>query len=334
LASGHPTEGYKMPYQILNIYSAYLVALLVACSISWLVTPWLIQKLRNANRCGYDMNKRERPMIPEMGGIAVVIGFIAGVYTLLYLQSLTLSVGVMTALFTVIGVAFIGLLDDLVNLRKSIKGILPFFIALPLGLYATNSIIMFPGIGPIDFGIYIILIVPLGVTCAANATNMLEGFNGLSAGLGIIITMVLIIISIIKNLTGALFLLFPLLGALIAFLWFNIYPAKIFPGDTLTMFTGATIATAAILGNLKFVGAILLLPMILEFFLKLRGRFQGQTFGTIDHEGYLYYNSKIESLAHLFMSWRKLKEWQLVSIFWLIEILIGAGCIFYVYYML
>jgi UDP-N-acetylglucosamine--dolichyl-phosphate N-acetylglucosaminephosphotransferase len=236
----------------------------------------------------------------------------------------------MTALFTIIGIAFIGLIDDLVNLRRVVKGLLPFFIAIPLGMSTTNPIIVIPGVGPVDFGVYIVVIVPLGVTCAANATNMLEGFNGLSAGLGVIISAILIVISFLKGFTDALFLLFPLLGALLAFLRFNVYPAKVFPGDTLTMFTGATIASAAIISNLKFVGAILLVPMVLEFFLKLRGRFRSETFGEVDDQGYLYYNNRTESLTHLVMKLRKLKEWQLVAVFWFIEILIGIGCILYV----
>jgi UDP-N-acetylglucosamine--dolichyl-phosphate N-acetylglucosaminephosphotransferase len=109
----------------------------------------------------------------------------------------------------------------------------------------TMSFIFFS----VDFGILMMLIAPFGVTCAANAGNMLEGFNGLGTGLGIIISITLIIISLWFDARDSIILLFPLLGALMAFLWFNKYPAKIFPGDTLTLFVGATIACAAILGD-------------------------------------------------------------------------------------
>ena len=75
----------------------------------------------------------------------------------------------------------------------------------------------------VDFGILMVLIAPFGVTCAANAANMLEGFNGLGTGLGIIMTVTLIIISVLFGTDESLLLLFPLLGALIAFLYFNRY---------------------------------------------------------------------------------------------------------------
>jgi UDP-N-acetylglucosamine--dolichyl-phosphate N-acetylglucosaminephosphotransferase len=109
------------------------------------------------------------------------------------------------------------------------------------------------------------------------------------------------------------------LGALIAFLWFNRYPARIFPGDTLTLFMGSTIACAAIIGDFKTIGAILFIPMIIEFFLKLRGRFKGENYGTPDEEGYLTYEGKIESLTHLIMKKKKVKERQLVWILWGVE---------------
>src|SRR5205823_733894 len=124
----------------------------------------------------------------------------------------------------------------------------------------------------VDIGLLMALVVPLGVTSAGNAANMLEGFNGLGAGLGVIMTTAMIVLSILKGAQEGLFLLFPLLGALIAFLCFNRYPARVFPGDSMTLFTGATVACSAIISSpsLKTLGALLFIPMIVEFALKFR----------------------------------------------------------------
>ena len=84
------------------------------------------------------------------------------------------------------------------------------------------------------------------------------------------LTSTLIVLSIMNEKSEGLFLLIPLLGSLLAFFYYNKYPAKIFPGDTLIIFMGATIGCAAIINDLKIEGAILLSPMIFEFFLKLR----------------------------------------------------------------
>ena len=59
-----------------------------------------------------------------------------------------------------------------------------------------------------------------------------------------------------------------MLGALIAFLYFNKYPAKIFPGDTGTLIIGATIVSIAFIGRVKLIALIVLLPNIIDAALK------------------------------------------------------------------
>jgi UDP-N-acetylglucosamine--dolichyl-phosphate N-acetylglucosaminephosphotransferase len=254
-----------------------------------------------------------------MGGLAVVIGFYVGVNVLVIFGDDSLPSSIFyLSLLAVLGAAVTGIMDDLFSIRQGIKALLPFIFAIPLGSLMVdlgNTILL-----GVDLGAMMLIIVPFGVTSAANATNMLEGFNGLGAGLGIIMTATMIIISIITGQTDGLFLLFPLLGALMAFLWFNKHPAKIFPGDSMTLFMGATLACAAIIANLKALGAILFIPMILEFFLKARGHFRGENYGTIDEDGNLTYEGRIESLAHVVMKWKKLKEYQIVAVLWLVEI--------------
>ena len=307
------------------------IALIVSFITTFMTVPWLIKKLRERGLVGVDLNKYHKPKIPEMGGLAVVIGFIAGVSTLLVINELANlddnkdEFPLLAApLLAVVGAALGGIMDDLFHLRQRAKAVIPFLFAIPVGVYiadkTTLSFIFFT----VDFGVFMMLIAPFGVTCAANAGNMLEGFNGLGVGLGIIITVTLIIISFLLDVMDSLLLLFPLLGSLLAFLWFNRYPARIFPGDTLTLFMGATIACAAIIGDLKSIGAILFIPMIIEFFLKLRGHFKGENYGTPDEDGYLSYKGKIESLTHLIMKTRKVKEQHLVWILWGIE---GLLCI-------
>ena len=141
------------------------------------------------------------------------------------------------------------------------------------------------------------------MNCAANAMNMLEGFNGLSAGMGLIMVSSLIIISFVNGMNSnreSLQLLIPLFGSLLAFLYFNVYPARVFPGDSLTLVLGATICCAS-LESLKFEGFILMLPMIVEFFLKLRGNFKGQCFAQSLDGNILIYKGRTESLTHFVM---------------------------------
>jgi UDP-N-acetylglucosamine--dolichyl-phosphate N-acetylglucosaminephosphotransferase len=305
-----------------------LLIALVASFFTTLVTvPWLIKKLAERGLVGVDQNKFSKPKIPEMGGLAVVIGFVAGVSTFLVINKVTDGdeFPILAApLLAVVGAALSGIMDDLFGLRQRIKAVIPFLFAIPVGVYVADKTTMSFIFATVDFGVLMVLIAPFGVTCAANAANMLEGFNGLGAGLGIIITVTLIIISGLFGAEDSLLLLFPLLGALIAFLFFNRFPSKIFPGDTLTLFMGATIACAAIVGDMKTIVAILFIPMIIEFFLKLRGHFHGENYGVPDKDGFLTYKDNIESLTHIFMKRKKIKERKLVMILWGIE---GILCI-------
>jgi UDP-N-acetylglucosamine--dolichyl-phosphate N-acetylglucosaminephosphotransferase len=299
-----------------------VISLIVSFLTTFITVPWLIEKLKESGLIGVDHNKFNKPKIPEMGGLAVVIGFIAGVSTFLVINRIFNGdeFPILAApLLAVVGAALTGIMDDLFKLRQRVKAVIPFLFAIPVGVYVMDKTTMSFVFVTMDFGLLMVLIAPFGVTCAANAGNMLEGFNGLGTGLGIIISITLIIISFALGKTEPLLLLFPLLGALFAFLWFNHYPAKIFPGDTLTLFMGATIACAAILGDLKTIGAILFIPMIIEFFLKSRGHFKGENYGTPDKDDILSYEGRIESLTHKIMKSRKVNEKQLVWILWAIE---------------
>jgi len=306
--------------------------MLIALLSTLIVVPWLIKNLKNTRMVGIDYNKKDRRVIPEMGGLAVIIGFYVGVIFLILFDTVQADIYFLS-LLAIMGAAVVGIMDDLFDLRQRVKALLPFIFALPLGIKiyqmavegAANGAQTFDTyILGIDIGILTIVAIPLGITCAANAANMLEGFNGLGTGLGIIMTSTMIVISIIEGETRGLFLLVPLLGALIAFLYFNKYPAKIFPGDTLTLFVGAVIACAAIVSHLKTVGALLFIPLVVEFFLKVKGKFRGENYGEPDDKGYITYKGRIESLAHALMKRKKLKEWQLVALLWIMEIVVCA----------
>jgi UDP-N-acetylglucosamine--dolichyl-phosphate N-acetylglucosaminephosphotransferase len=309
-----------------------IFAAIISFCVTFALIPWLGKKLKYSGINGRDMHKLSRPKLPEMGGISVVIGFFSGFIVINFLYRDIITNELSAALIAILGAAFVGMLDDLLNLRQRIKAVLPFLFGLPLALAITDTAINIPLIGTIEIGFLMLLLVPFAITSAANVTNMLEGFNGLSTGLGIIICVILGIIAYFEGATITLYLILPLAGAAVAFLYYNSYPASIFPGDTLTLFMGATIATAAILGKLEFLGALLFTPMILEFVLKARGKYKNRTwadsFGKPDRHGVLHYRGPIESLTHWFMKNGKYHEWELVRTLWLIEIVLGVFVIF------
>ena len=309
----------------------FAVGFVVALATTFVITPWIIPRLKARGVVGRDLNKPGAPEVAEMGGIPVVIGFFAGVSVMLAIYGFEegsldefLDVNLLNAsVMAILGAAFVGILDDLFDLRQRQKAVLPFVLALPLAA-ALDPVIYIPFIGEFDFDILMIPVAALAVTCAANAANMLEGFNGLGTGLGIIMTSTLILLSLIHGSEtaerlNALYVLVPLLATLIAFLWFNKYPAKIFPGDTMMLFMGATLAAAGLLSDLQLQTTFMFIPMIVEFGLKMRGHFEAENYASKSANGYLEYHGKIESLTHVLMKRFKLKEKTLVELLWAIE---------------
>ncbi len=294
---------------------------------TFLFVPWLIKSLRGTTAVGKDLNKPGKPLIPEMGGLAVMLGFYVGVTLLIVVSSPSEAPGrpyFYAALLASFGAGAVGLLDDMFGLQKRTKALLPFIIALPLGasVYQSGDV-TFLGL---NLGFLTVAAVAFGITSAANAANMLEGLNGLGSGLMIIMTTTMIVLSYLVGSSEGLFLLFPLLGALSSFLWYNRYPARVFPGDSMTLFAGATVAAAAIVSSpsMKTLASLLFIPMIVEFFLKARGRFQAENYGQPGLDGRLHYSGRIQSLTHLFMRGRPMNEWQIVAALWAIEAVIGG----------
>ena len=307
-------------------YIELVAGLIVAFFMTFILVPWLIPKLRARGITGTDLNKPDKPQVVEMGGIAAVIGFFAGVSFLIAIDGITNVELLYISLTAVMGAAIVGIMDDLFNLRHRQKAFFPFLLALPLGATLESSIHI-PYIGLIDLGPLIIVAAPFAVTCAANAGNMLEGFNGLGSGLGIIMSVTLIFLAWHHQRLDGLFVLVPLLGSLLAFIWFNKYPSRVFPGDTLMLFMGAAVAVGGMLSSLYAQTIIIFLPMIAEFFLKLRGHFKAENYCSDASNGHLVYDGRIESLTHILMKSVKLTEKRLVRLMWGIEATLCASVI-------
>lgn len=264
-----------------NLPIGAVLVFFVSFSATYWVMPYIIRKLSSAGLVGGDMHKKGCPPIPNMGGLGIAVGFIAGIlaavgmYTFLGLEmNLThILIGFMTVLI----MALVGVFDDLFDMRQFVKAVLPVFAALPLmAISAGSTTMVIPYVGPVDFGFwYVVILVPLGVTVASNLTNMLAGFNGLESGLGAIMTGAIAFIALTQlganhGAGNALLLMASMCGALVAFTKFNWFPAKVFPGDVGTLVIGASIASAVIVGNMEAAGAILVVPHVLDFFIKLR----------------------------------------------------------------
>jgi len=267
---------------------------IVSFAVSFVGFPIIIPRLKRAGIVGKNMNSEKQEEIPEMGGLVIAAGFGAGIVFAIFLSTffdVFLSVSltsILAVLSTVLIVVIIGVFDDLISISQRVKAFLPVFAALPLmAIKEGYSLMRIPFVGWVNFGIfYPLVLVPLGITGAANAVNMLAGFNGLEVGMGAVAVGSLAIIAYIIGQTTALIILMAVSGALLATLYYNWYPAKILVGDVGTLSIGAVIASAVIIGNYETAGAIIIIPYVIDFLIKAKNRFP-YSFG-IYRNGKLY----------------------------------------------
>lgn len=258
-----------------------ILILLISFIISFILFPSMIFRLKKSGIVGKNMHSAIQEEVAEMGGLVMIAGFGAGIFTVIAVKiffnifpSVDL-ISILVALSAILIVGLIGIFDDLVSMPQQVKAFMPVLAALPLIVIKEGStFIKIPFLGNINFGLlYTLVIIPLEVTIAANAVNMLAGFNGLEVGMGIIAVGSLAIIAYLLGKITVLVILLAALGAFLAALYYNWYPAKILVGDVGTLSIGAIIAAVVIMGNFEIAGAILLIPYIIDFLIKAKNHF-------------------------------------------------------------
>ncbi len=331
--------------------------LLISSAISLIttlaITPYFTRFLYAAGIVGLDLQKKNKPKLATSGGICVAFGILAGLLSYIGLQTFLRGsrlesdvIYLLAVTASVLIVMFVGLLDDLnvstkkvktkegydirIGFPQWIKPLLTLPAAIPLMVVRAGETRMaIPFIGTVDFGmLYPFLLIPIGMVGASNAVNMLAGFNGLEAGMGIVYFLGLAIFALLhgggatNTWTGSV-IFFVAFAALIGFIRYSWYPAKILPGDSLTYLLGSTIAAGVIVGNMERSGIIVMLPFMIEFLLKLRSKFRASSLGKLREDGKLDppYGGKIYSWTHLLMKLKPMTEKRVVILLILIQFL-------------
>ena len=298
---------------------------LASFSATLLALPFLIPRLERRGLVGVDLNKFGKPSVAELGGISVLLGFsfsfMVALFLFNYLQLFEADLTLLLAAFaTILLIGFLGIVDDLIGWKKGIRqwqhALFPIMAALPLmALKVGVDYMDFPIIGRVFLGVgYSLLIVPIGITGASNAANMIAGMNGLEAGMGIIMSVTMLVIAITLGRIEAAILMVALMGALLAFLRFNWFPARIFPGDSLTLMVGASIATAAIIGNMERFGVLVMAIYFCELLFKAKHKFQSECYGIPQRDGTLKAAPRGGSITQWIMRRGRFTEKQVVGI--------------------
>ncbi len=314
---------------------------LVSLFVTLFLLPFWIKKAKQIGLLWPDMNKSSNEKVAGSGGIIVVSGFVIGVlvyiaYIVFILRSYNSHlIEILSLLSSVLLLAGLAFVDDLLGwqrggLSRRSRIILVAFAAIPLmAINAGKSIVALPFLGKFDLGIiYPLIIIPIGLVGATTTYNFLAGYNGLEAGQGIIILSAMALVAFFTGNPWLSLIALCMIAALLAFLFYNYYPAKIFPGDCLTYTIGGLIAIIAILGNFERIAVFFFIPYILETILKVRGRLAKQSFGKPQKDGSLdlRYN-KLYGLEHavIYLMKRlniKPTELKVVLSLWLFQMII------------
>jgi UDP-N-acetylglucosamine--dolichyl-phosphate N-acetylglucosaminephosphotransferase len=212
---------------------------------------------------------------------------------------------------------FMGLLDDWIDLKWRYKAFMPLIAALPLiyFAYATHArtTLSLPFIGTINFGLtYFYIIIPLIVMIVTNTVNQLGGLNGLET-----ICPAIVIIGLMA-LSPSYYVL--MLGPLIFWLilaYFN-FKGKIFVGNSGSFAIGLTIASFAVISDLKLSLLISILPYIFNSSLILLTIFFVRKRATVNFDGKKLSSDHRRSLITVITYHRPLTEHQVVAIISLI----------------
>jgi UDP-GlcNAc:undecaprenyl-phosphate/decaprenyl-phosphate GlcNAc-1-phosphate transferase len=226
-------------------YKAGILCFITAFMAAMICMPPLIYLIKRYKLYDVpDLRKDHSAPIPTMGGIAVCLGmavactlwfhFSKDFFTLSFFFS-------MTTLFA------IGIMDDLRDVPAYYKFIIQLGVAM-LVTIAGVRITSFNGL----LGIYQLpviaqyLVTVIAIVGITNAFNLIDGIDGLAAGLGFMSLAVLaIFLTLSKDYNEAL-VAFALAGGLVGFLYYNYNPARIFMGDTGSLVLGFTIAVLSI----------------------------------------------------------------------------------------
>jgi UDP-GlcNAc:undecaprenyl-phosphate GlcNAc-1-phosphate transferase len=241
----------------------YVLGLLVAFFVSVITLPMII---RFSKRFGFvdqpNSRKVHKEAKPRLGGIAIILGTIAGCFVLEPpIENMT---GIITGAVILI---LTGIIDDRYALSAKVKIIAQ--IASAVVVVASGlriEYVSLPFIAHIEFGLLSYLVTIFWIVAIVNSINLIDGLDGLAGGVATIAIITILIMATFNPVAQASVIAFSivLIGSTIGFLFFNFHPAKIFMGDTGSLFLGYSIAIISILGFYKSVTALsLLVPLII-----------------------------------------------------------------------
>ena len=242
-------------------YANMIFAFVIAFIFTFATTPLVRRFAYKIGAVDVPRDKRrvhKRPT-PRIGGLAIIFGFLVAIISFndswtKELVSILIGVGILGVL---------GIIDDCKELDAKLKFVVQIVAALVVVIFGDIRISVMSNPNVFSENPYIIFpqwlsitVTVLWIVFMTNAVNFIDGLDGLAAGVSAIMSMSLVFIAITYHEYEIALLGIALMGACFGFLPFNFNPAKIFMGDTGSMFLGYMLSVLSVQGMFKSYAVI------------------------------------------------------------------------------
>jgi len=292
------TSFFADPLQVLDVTRVFVIAtitFLTAFSLTPLLTHFLYKykfgkSIRDTGDTPiYSKLHAKKAGTPVGGGIIVwgtvfLLAIIFSVLNLVFPNSITSSLNFLSRpqtllpLGALVASALVGLIDDFLNVKKigpsgggiGVKQRLMLYtVVAAFGAYwfffkLEWSIIHVPGVGDYEIGWWYVPLFMLVIVATAFSVNEADGLDGLAGGILMFCFGAYTALAFALGRVELAMFCAAIVGALLAFLWFNVYPARFFMGDTGAMSLGTTLGVIAMLTNSALVLPIIAFPLVVE----------------------------------------------------------------------
>ena len=303
----------------------YIIVFFLAAFLALIFTPLALKIAKRFNIMDYPGERRVHTVpIPRLGGIAIYLSFWLAVFLTINVNRMVLGLFIGSTIIVVIGIV-----DDIKGIRalpklacQIIAAVIPLFFGL------TVQQITLPFLGMVELGIVGYTFAVFWIVGIVNTVNISDGLDGLAAGICFIASLILFwSADKIDQLMASHFML-ALAGVALGFLFYTFHPAKIFMGDSGSMFLGYIIGAVSLWGLLKtatvlglvFPLLVLGMPLIDLLFAIIRRKWNGRSIVRAD-KGHLHHRLLDAGLT----------QRQAVLVLYLISLCFGIAAILSVY---
>ena len=266
----------------------YCLAIVIAAVITGLLGYFMVPFLhkikfgQTIREVGPSWHKNKQGT-PTMGGIMFIIGSsVAAVICIAFLwlnggaETQLMLVKVVAGALMAVGFGIVGFLDDYISIKKHRnlglteiqKLILQFIIVgaylLSVALAGGTTETVIPFLGSVYLGFFYYILAAVFIVGMVNAVNFTDGIDGLNTSVTLVVALVFSVIAMLLNRVGLSLYAATIVGAMIGFLFWNANPAKVFMGDTGSLFLGGAVCALAFGVNMPILLILIGIIYIVE----------------------------------------------------------------------